>query len=344
MRLRSGLGEVMLVPGNAALGSEPLRHMSFLVDAPERVLALRLALSRVINPTSVVLDAGCGSLGLLAIMAAKLGAARVIGVDLGALELAKALAEENGVGDRVQFVQGDLHRIELPVERFDVIVGMVYNNEIKSDLVQQQLMATLVERFGHTGTAVVPNKVRYSAAGYDLKTDRSLSTRRSEWVTHIGNVERQAGVTFAAVSQMLDHAGAPALTETEHLLAGIGARWSPGLLGRPLLPRNRLRFLDRSRMMLLTQPLPFAEIDYARPATALGYPPAASLPVTRSGRLKVIVWQQDLVFDDVLIRSTESVNVVDAPKDVAAGDMAVLSTGEAWRQTIPLTISHASQS
>jgi SAM-dependent methyltransferase len=318
--------------------------MSFLIHAPERVLALRLALSRVITSTSVVLDAGCGSLGLLAVMAAKLGAARVIGVDLGAVELATALAEENGVADRVQFLRGDLHSVELPVERFDVIVGMVYNNEIKSDLGQQRLMASLVQRFGHAGTAVVPNKVRYAAAGYDLRVDGSSSTRVAEWTTHIVNVERQAGVTFAGVRQMLDQTGTPALTATGNPLAGIGARWSRHLLRRPLLQRNRLRFIDRSHLMLLTRQIPFAEVDYASPATANGYPSIASLPVTRPGRLNVVVWQQDLVFDDLLIRSTESVNVVDAPEEVAPGDTAILSTGDRWDRTIPLVISRASQS
>jgi predicted RNA methylase len=41
-------------------------------------------------------------------MAAKLGARRAVGVDLGWLELARALAEANGVADRVQFLRRDL--------------------------------------------------------------------------------------------------------------------------------------------------------------------------------------------------------------------------------------------
>ena len=67
----------------------------------EQVLALRLALSSGVRPSSSVLGAGCGSLGILAIMAARLGARRVVGVDLGRLELAQALAEENGVAGQV---------------------------------------------------------------------------------------------------------------------------------------------------------------------------------------------------------------------------------------------------
>src|SRR5262245_45577848 len=95
-----------ILPGSATLErylSDYSWYMWLLVWAPERICALRLAMSRVIHPTSVVLDAGCGALGVLAIMAAKAGAARVIAVDTANLDLARKLAEENGVADRIDF-------------------------------------------------------------------------------------------------------------------------------------------------------------------------------------------------------------------------------------------------
>ena len=309
--------------GNAALGADPLAHLSFLIHAPERVLALRLALSRVVGPASVVLDAGCGSLGVLAIMAAKLGAARVVAVDLGRLDLARALARENGVADRVRFVRGNLHDLQLPRAAFDVIIGMVYHNDIGADLAQQRLILELVRRLGHEGTAVVPNKVRYSVAGYDLgASDRSDATRAAEWNSHIANAERRAGMTFTAVRRALERAGVPPLT--------------PG--GRAPLRRNVLRYFDRSRMTLLTRPRIFAEIDYRLRSRAIEYPATASLLVARPGRLEAVVWQQDLAFDDLLIRTTESLSPVDAPKSVARGDTAILSTGGEWRRSVPLAI------
>jgi threonine dehydrogenase-like Zn-dependent dehydrogenase len=79
--------------------------MMLLARPPERILALRLAMSSSIGPPSVVLDAGCGSLGVLAIMAARLGARRVVAIDIGRLDAAQALAEENGVADRIEFRQ-----------------------------------------------------------------------------------------------------------------------------------------------------------------------------------------------------------------------------------------------
>src|SRR5580693_9040061 len=90
----------MTHPAPFAAGGSPLGHMMLLVRAPERILALRLAMSSAVASSKVVLDAGCGSLGVLAIMAARLGARRVVAVDIGRLDAARALAEENGVADR----------------------------------------------------------------------------------------------------------------------------------------------------------------------------------------------------------------------------------------------------
>ncbi|MFQ5966119.1 MAG: 50S ribosomal protein L11 methyltransferase [Acidimicrobiia bacterium] len=73
-----------------------------------------------------VIDAGCGS-GILSIIAAKLGAHRVIGVDTApdVVEVASANAERHGVSEVTTFLHGDLFG---PVEedvRADVIIGDV---------------------------------------------------------------------------------------------------------------------------------------------------------------------------------------------------------------------------
>lgn len=85
-----------------------------------------LAESLDFRPGSVVVDVGCGS-GILSIIAAKLGASRVFGVDAaeGTVEVATANAAAHGVADRVEFAQGDMFEPLAPDVQPDVIIGDV---------------------------------------------------------------------------------------------------------------------------------------------------------------------------------------------------------------------------
>jgi len=288
-------------------GNSVLAHMMLLARTPERLLALRVAMTSVIGPTSVVLDAGCGSLGVLAIMAARLGARRVVAADIGRLDTARALAEENNVAGQIEFIEGNL--ADLPAARgsFDAILGMIYNNEPRRDLAQQQLMAGLATRFAHPGTAFIPGTVRYTVTGYDSASpdpgERSLHDR---WDTVVGEAEALSGITMAAIR------GLPSAART------TGA--------------------SRPHMTLLTSRVLFTEVSYSDPASAAAYPPALSLPVTAPGRLDTTVWRQELKFGDLLIRRTDTTYAVTPPCDVRPGDTAILSTDGSWGDTIPLTV------
>lgn len=78
-----------------------------------------------IDPNDVVIDVGCGS-GILAIIAAKLGAKRVFAVDKSpdVVEVGTKNATAHGVEDKVTFLHGDLFN---PIEdvQADVIIGDV---------------------------------------------------------------------------------------------------------------------------------------------------------------------------------------------------------------------------
>lgn len=78
------------------------------------------------EPGSVVIDVGCGS-GILSIIAAKLGAGRVFGVDAApdTVEIATANAEACGVSDVVEFSEGDLFDTLDPDLEADVVIGDV---------------------------------------------------------------------------------------------------------------------------------------------------------------------------------------------------------------------------
>src|SRR5207244_8337371 len=78
-----------------------------------------------ITPGDTVIDVGCGS-GVLAFVAAKLGAAKIYGVDLShrAVEAARDNAKRLGLEHRCEFRQGDLLE---PVKdvRATVLIGDV---------------------------------------------------------------------------------------------------------------------------------------------------------------------------------------------------------------------------
>jgi ubiquinone/menaquinone biosynthesis C-methylase UbiE len=71
-----------------------------------------------------VLDLGCGS-GRYAVESAKRGAQRVVGVDFAPamLDFARRMADEQGVGERCEFVRGDVVNAEVG-EHFDVVFAL----------------------------------------------------------------------------------------------------------------------------------------------------------------------------------------------------------------------------
>lgn len=80
--------------------------------------------SMEVIPGSTVIDVGCGS-GVLAIVAAKLGAGRVFGVDAATstVEVGDANAKAQGVDDRTTFYQGSVFEPLPEGVKADLIIG-----------------------------------------------------------------------------------------------------------------------------------------------------------------------------------------------------------------------------
>jgi len=96
-------------------------HRAMIRDRA-RTEAFRRALEAVVRPGDVVLDVGTGT-GVLALLAARAGAARVYAVEQTSIaRLAEELVASNGYGDTVQVIQSDILDVELP-EQVDVLVS-----------------------------------------------------------------------------------------------------------------------------------------------------------------------------------------------------------------------------
>ena len=89
-------------------------------------ISVLLADALEVHQGDEVIDVGCGS-GILSIIAAKLGALRVFGMDTApdVVGVASRNAARHGVADTVTFLHGDLFAPLSPEVRADVIIGDV---------------------------------------------------------------------------------------------------------------------------------------------------------------------------------------------------------------------------
>jgi ribosomal protein L11 methyltransferase len=91
--------------------------------------ALAATAARIPHPASRVLDLGSGS-GILAIAAAKLGAARAVAIefDAEANPVAERNVERNGVADRVVILEGDAGELAPLGAPADIVVSNILRN------------------------------------------------------------------------------------------------------------------------------------------------------------------------------------------------------------------------
>ncbi len=80
------------------------------------------ALRRTITPDSVVVDIGCGT-GIFSLLACGFGARRVFAIELDdCIDVARRIAADNGLEERIEFIQDRSINVELP-EPADVVVS-----------------------------------------------------------------------------------------------------------------------------------------------------------------------------------------------------------------------------
>lgn len=98
--------------------------MAFGTGTHETTIMCTEALESIVRPGDAVYDIGCGS-GILSIVAAKLGASKVVGVDLDptCIKVSKENILKNHVENNVEIIQGDL--LDVVEDKVNIIVSNI---------------------------------------------------------------------------------------------------------------------------------------------------------------------------------------------------------------------------
>ena len=132
-------------------------HQTMLSDGVRNALLYK-AIKRHVSTETSFLDIGAGT-GVWAIAAAKLGAKRVVAVEVEEclIPIIYKHAQENGVADRVEIIHGDSNDVKLR-GRFDIIVSELFG----SDALSKRVVDSFVDirnRFLAPGGVLIPERL-----------------------------------------------------------------------------------------------------------------------------------------------------------------------------------------
>jgi precorrin-6B methylase 2 len=158
-------------------------YHAVLLDDARRTRAFGRALRELVRPGDVVADLGAGT-GILSLLALRAGAGRVYAIEKGPVaSLARALARENGVADRLRVVRGRSAETRLP-ERADLVVTETLG-PLAFDEGILEAAADARRRLLRPGGLIIPSRVRLIGAaaaaprGRDWRYGVSLEAARA---------------------------------------------------------------------------------------------------------------------------------------------------------------------
>lgn len=167
-------------------------HVGMLNDRV-RTRAFLDAISDAVQPGDVVIDLGSGT-GILAIHAARAGAARVFAIEASSIaDVTAQSVRTNHVSDRITIVRGWSKAVELP-EKADVLVSeLIGNDPFDEDFIA--VISDARDRFLKPGGKILPSRLTAFAQPFEIpgqQIDRLTFTaaNSSAW-------EQWYGVKFA---------------------------------------------------------------------------------------------------------------------------------------------------
>lgn len=150
---------------------------------PTTVLSMKL-MERYVQPTSTVIDVGCGS-GILSIAGAKLGAKEILALDLDpvAVRSAQENVELNQVQDTVQVAEGDL--LKGVGKRTDVVVA--------------NILADIIVLFTHDLPRVlVPGGIFIGSGIIEEKAELVIQSLKTNGLQVLETIHQDGWVAIAA--------------------------------------------------------------------------------------------------------------------------------------------------
>jgi protein arginine N-methyltransferase 1 len=188
-----------------------IRHYRRMLADRGRLRAFSRAIRATVRAGDVVVEVGAG-LGTYSFFAAKAGARRVYAIeaDPEICRVAEALAEQNGLADRVRFLRGYSTDVELP-ERADAAIFEDYTGFFFSSRLRG-LLRDIHERLLKPGGRLVPCGVDLYVAGAEdgeLYSDLDLHRLRGD---------RVFGLDFGETRRVVMNLPAGTVANARHLL------------------------------------------------------------------------------------------------------------------------------
>jgi protein arginine N-methyltransferase 7 len=167
--------EVATLAAEVLCADIPTWHFSLVRDTA-RNAAYDAALRRAVRPGSRVLDIGAGT-GLLAMMAARAGAAHVVTCEANPVvaERTAAIVAHNGFADRIKVIAKNSNALEIGVD-IDEPVDILVSEIIADNLLGEYVLPTMeraVPRLLKPGATIIPARgALRMALAQDCKTSR----------------------------------------------------------------------------------------------------------------------------------------------------------------------------